>query len=452
MTKKPMFSIVIPTRDRIKHMKFNLQILKMATFDDYEVIVSDNPTSEEKACKKVFERIGGGDERFHYVRPPHPMHVCDHFEYAFSFAKGKYQILLEDKEYLHPGCLEAVAKLCEMHSYPPLVSFEKEEYMAFPEGKGFPRGVRQPQEGFNIAEVPDGNIYTYDPAIDIEYLNSYCQFLIMNEGMVNARHGGMVWSTCFVRDDILEQMRKMFGRLFWTYGIDWGMKISAELMAAGTECLHMNIPFNIRCRTEFERGVYYTSNYNRLKEYIRNWPKYPGLKPLSLPFCEPVDTNTYVTLKEMNYIEELCKRKGKKIGTNINRGYALGRIYGQIQRNIFLGEWKVGEEKEKWEMIMEKALCQLTEDEKDICHNIIEEEMKNAKEIKANQERTVYNSKSITWKICDKWPIVYQYWLAIHGKCKIFKSPIHYVKSVKVDLNYNPKQHLKMVSGKNRNI
>lgn len=60
MTKKPMFSIVIPTRDRIKHMKFNLQILKMATFDDYEVIVSDNPTSEEKACKKVFERIGGG--------------------------------------------------------------------------------------------------------------------------------------------------------------------------------------------------------------------------------------------------------------------------------------------------------------------------------------------------------------------------------------------------------
>ncbi len=44
---RPLFSIVIPTRDRPNLLKDAIQSALEQEFDDYEIIVSDNSTNSE---------------------------------------------------------------------------------------------------------------------------------------------------------------------------------------------------------------------------------------------------------------------------------------------------------------------------------------------------------------------------------------------------------------------
>ena len=47
MNNKPFISIVIPSRDRHETLPFTLQTILQQNFDDYEIIVSDNNSSQQ---------------------------------------------------------------------------------------------------------------------------------------------------------------------------------------------------------------------------------------------------------------------------------------------------------------------------------------------------------------------------------------------------------------------
>jgi glycosyltransferase involved in cell wall biosynthesis len=53
---RPFFSIVMPTRDRAHLLKFALQSALSQTFDDYEILVSDNHSTDNVSEGKPYTR------------------------------------------------------------------------------------------------------------------------------------------------------------------------------------------------------------------------------------------------------------------------------------------------------------------------------------------------------------------------------------------------------------
>lgn len=103
---QPYFSIVIPTKNRSFFVGRALQSILDQTWQDWEVVVSDNDDSSDTAA--VME--GYKDSRIRYVRTG-GLNMPDNFESAYNHARGVYWLLLEDKSLLKPRALHTLAQL-----------------------------------------------------------------------------------------------------------------------------------------------------------------------------------------------------------------------------------------------------------------------------------------------------------------------------------------------------
>jgi hypothetical protein len=213
----PLISIVIPTRDRPEFAALALQALSRQSFTDFEVIVSDN------AIRRPFgpdSRLIDG-VRFRYVRPPKPVWMTDHWEFAVGHARGRYVGVLGDKSVLVPDALERVAAEI-MKGSPDAVSWRM--------------GVCQPSgedlAGPCVAAIrttPDTSPESVPPREALEYLLA----TYLNPGFVadhqleirgSIYHG--VFSAALIR-----AMKERFGRVFRFYAPDLNAQCAAMQIA-----------------------------------------------------------------------------------------------------------------------------------------------------------------------------------------------------------------------------
>jgi glycosyltransferase involved in cell wall biosynthesis len=151
----PRFSVVVPTRDRPDLLDFCLGALAAQTFDDFEVIVSDNPT--RLPVEDVAERWSGPGWRYLRHEQPLPMH--DNFERGCAEAKGEYVAVVIDKTVLHPSALEVADQA--LRSEPAdIVTWRNEGYDPVDESRDVARGRFRP--GGATAEPT-----VYDPAAEL---------------------------------------------------------------------------------------------------------------------------------------------------------------------------------------------------------------------------------------------------------------------------------------------
>jgi glycosyltransferase involved in cell wall biosynthesis len=107
----PRVSIVMPTRNRAQLLKVALQSALRQTYQDLEIVVSDNYCGNEET-RKVYESFR--DSRLRYVRTDRLLAMPDSWEFALSHAKGDYVTFLTDDSYLLPYAVEkALAALDE---------------------------------------------------------------------------------------------------------------------------------------------------------------------------------------------------------------------------------------------------------------------------------------------------------------------------------------------------
>ena len=105
----PRFSVVVPTGVLPDLLEFCLGSLAEQTYDDFEVIVSDNPVQLQ--ARDVFDRFCGDGWR--YLRPEEPVAMHDNFERGCDAASGDFVALLIDKTVLHPSALSFAARVLE---------------------------------------------------------------------------------------------------------------------------------------------------------------------------------------------------------------------------------------------------------------------------------------------------------------------------------------------------
>jgi hypothetical protein len=142
--QNPFVSVVVPTRNRPRLLRYCLESLKEQSFTHFEVIVSDNHTGTP--CKDVFDEFA--DDRFRYVKPSSPFGAMhDSWEFACSFATGKYVAVLIDKTILRPSALQIMYTTLQENPA-EIVSWWNDSYVPFDESRGYDRGryVPLPQE------------------------------------------------------------------------------------------------------------------------------------------------------------------------------------------------------------------------------------------------------------------------------------------------------------------
>ncbi len=93
---KPFFSVVIITYNRCKFLAANLSILLQQTFTDYEVIISDNASTD--TTKEIVESFK--DNRIRYLRNKINIGFPKNARKAILAANGKYIFLLGDDDFI----------------------------------------------------------------------------------------------------------------------------------------------------------------------------------------------------------------------------------------------------------------------------------------------------------------------------------------------------------------
>ncbi len=100
-TKRPFFSILIPTTGRPELIRMAVKSVLEQSFQDFEIVISDLSTSPES------ERAAtdSGDPRIRYLHPP-PGPGLITWDHAAKEARGEYVMWFDDDNYLLPQALE----------------------------------------------------------------------------------------------------------------------------------------------------------------------------------------------------------------------------------------------------------------------------------------------------------------------------------------------------------
>ncbi len=107
----PLFSIVIPVRDRANMLRFAIQSALNQTFDDYEIVISDNCSSDNTPdVIKEFK-----DSRIRCFRTDRRLPVHENYEYVFSKADGEWVICMTSRFVIWRRALEKIAEVITKH-------------------------------------------------------------------------------------------------------------------------------------------------------------------------------------------------------------------------------------------------------------------------------------------------------------------------------------------------
>ncbi len=105
-------SIVMPTRNRAHLLKVSLPSALRQTYQDLEILISDNYSGNEET-RKVYESFQ--DSRLRYVRTDRLLAMPDSWEFALSHAKGEYVTVLTDDWYFLPFAIERAMAAVEQY-------------------------------------------------------------------------------------------------------------------------------------------------------------------------------------------------------------------------------------------------------------------------------------------------------------------------------------------------
>src|SRR5258707_9247529 len=105
----PFFSLLMPTRNRVSLLRAALPTAIDQEFEDYEIIVSNNNSSD--STERVAQEFAEQCSRVRYINTGRDLSMLDHFEFIVSKAQGKYIVSLCDDDALAPNSLVYLSKL-----------------------------------------------------------------------------------------------------------------------------------------------------------------------------------------------------------------------------------------------------------------------------------------------------------------------------------------------------
>ncbi|WP_310422398.1 glycosyltransferase [Chamaesiphon sp. VAR_48_metabat_135_sub] len=197
MTSKPLFSIIIPTRQRHDTLKYAIQSVINQSYQDFELVISDNfSTIETSQVANSFE-----DPRIKYFRTPERFGMADSWEFGLSKTTGTYIFVLGDDDALMPDGLELAANLIAEYDF-KIISWARHFY-------GWSSCIvpwLQNRLGVNLQQVAE-----------IRNSRNFLEFFYQHHS--SHEELPMVYNSLIHRD-IISRVKSIHGRYFHTHSPD----------------------------------------------------------------------------------------------------------------------------------------------------------------------------------------------------------------------------------------
>jgi|1185.fasta_scaffold115040_2 glycosyltransferase involved in cell wall biosynthesis len=117
MTENPAVTVCIPTYNRRELLAASLQSVREQSFQDVEIIVSDNASTDDTAA---FVR-SLNDPRIRYDRLPENIGLFANLSRCLHLGRGRYRVVLPDDDLMLPRNLEAKVRFLDQHPSAGLV-------------------------------------------------------------------------------------------------------------------------------------------------------------------------------------------------------------------------------------------------------------------------------------------------------------------------------------------
>ncbi|MFZ8803251.1 MAG: glycosyltransferase family 2 protein [Candidatus Calescibacterium sp.] len=303
---RPLFSIVIPTRDRPNLLREAIQSALEQEFDDYEIIVSDNSTNSE--TEKVVSEFES--KKLKYFRTPKPLDMPRSWDFALSKANGKFITFLADDDLLPKKFLRFYSKIVNLK--------ENKGIKVFFHGLGVFSCI---DEGAQIQNL--SNFVGRKYSLVYYILNS-------KEGVrkFDARYlfkwqisSAWRWITphaSFVDKNFYDFIKSRYGRCFFNWAPDITFPTIAlyELSKENNNSVcGISIPLLIVRDTYYSYGFGAKGNPDKVKEFLHQFENFKGSLLFS-PFKDlfTLENSIYDSfLIAFNIIgeNEVCKLVGK---------------------------------------------------------------------------------------------------------------------------------------------
>ncbi len=206
----PRFSILMPTRNRADLLRYALQTALAQSFQDYEIVVSDNQSDDDTAA--VVRELS--TERVRYVRTPRAFSMPDSWEFALSHARGEYITVLADDDGILPELLHEANHVIEEHAA-RIASWAHLQYRDMPFGDNRRRN--------QLAIIPfTGKVLLRDSRRELKRLFAF-QETIGAPKMLN----------CFCHRQVIQAIKERQGRFFMPIAPDYSSCVAMLAMEAG---------------------------------------------------------------------------------------------------------------------------------------------------------------------------------------------------------------------------
>jgi glycosyltransferase involved in cell wall biosynthesis len=109
MVKEPLFTVVIPAKDRADYLYHTLRTCALQDYENLEVIVSDDGSTDH--TRSVVESASKADPRIRYVSPGTGVGMRENFEFALRQVRPGYVIALGADDGLLPHAIQGMLQV-----------------------------------------------------------------------------------------------------------------------------------------------------------------------------------------------------------------------------------------------------------------------------------------------------------------------------------------------------
>lgn len=111
------FSVLLPTRNRLKYLKYAVESVLRQDYESWEIIISDNDSQDN-----IFEYVKSlKDDRIKYFRTDHFISVTENWNNAMNQSSGDYVIMLGDDDILLDGYFSKILNLQHRFNDPDVI-------------------------------------------------------------------------------------------------------------------------------------------------------------------------------------------------------------------------------------------------------------------------------------------------------------------------------------------
>lgn len=111
MAAQPFFTVVIPTINRERFLRYTAGAVLGQSFVDFELIISDNGSSDGTPAYLQSIR----DPRVKVIRHEQTLPVLEHFKFLFQQGGGRYFVLNQDDDHFHQDFLKNAHEALSAH-------------------------------------------------------------------------------------------------------------------------------------------------------------------------------------------------------------------------------------------------------------------------------------------------------------------------------------------------